>query len=207
MGLFDPEMATEDIALSWKLQRRFYDIRYEPRAVVAMQVPETLRGLWRQRMRWGLGLAQVLRRHAGIFSERRTRRLWPVCIEACLSIAWAYTAVLVARFWAASYVVGLQPLGASPVPNFWGMIIATAALLQLAVGVWLDRHYNRDVTQLYLWAAMYPLFYWMLMIVITVVATPRAFLGRPQQTSKWRTRRVPMTDRNATIVEVRTANG
>ena len=42
VGLFDPEMATEDIALTWKLQRRFYDVRYEPRAVVAMQVPETL---------------------------------------------------------------------------------------------------------------------------------------------------------------------
>ena len=35
VGLFDPEMATEDIALTWKLQRRFYDVRYEPRAVVA----------------------------------------------------------------------------------------------------------------------------------------------------------------------------
>jgi biofilm PGA synthesis N-glycosyltransferase PgaC len=39
VGLFDPEMATEDIALTWKLQRRFYDVRYEPRAVVAMQCP------------------------------------------------------------------------------------------------------------------------------------------------------------------------
>ena len=42
VGLFSPEMATEDIDLTWKLQRRFYDVRYEPRAVVGMQVPETL---------------------------------------------------------------------------------------------------------------------------------------------------------------------
>src|SRR5215212_9179594 len=52
VGLFDPEMATEDIALTWKLQRRFYDVRYEPRAVVAMQVPETVRALYMQRKRW-----------------------------------------------------------------------------------------------------------------------------------------------------------
>jgi biofilm PGA synthesis N-glycosyltransferase PgaC len=55
VGLFDPDKVTEDIALSWKLQRRFYDIRYEPRAVCAMQVPETFRGLWNQRTRWARG--------------------------------------------------------------------------------------------------------------------------------------------------------
>jgi biofilm PGA synthesis N-glycosyltransferase PgaC len=190
VGLFDPEMATEDIALTWKLQRRFYDVRYEPRAVVAMQVPETLTGLYRQRKRWATGLAQVLRRNAPMFADWRTRRLWPVFFEAVLSVAWAYTAVTLIGFWVLSYCVGLEPLGANPVPNFWGMVIATVALVQLAVGVGLDRHYNRRVARFYLWAAMYPLFYWMLMLVITVIATPRALLGRSGKTSHWKTDRV-----------------
>ena len=178
VGLFDPEMATEDIALTWKLQRRFYDVRYEPRAVVSMQVPETFRGLYTQRKRWATGLAQVLHHNVPMFLDWRTRRLWPVFIEAILSVAWAYTAVTMIAFWAISYSVGLQPLGANPLPNFWGMVIATVALVQLAVGVWLERHYNRRIGRFYLWAAMYPLFYWMLTLVITVTATPRALLGR-----------------------------
>jgi biofilm PGA synthesis N-glycosyltransferase PgaC len=153
VGLFDPEMATEDIALTWKLRRRFYDVRYEPRAVVAMQVPETLKGLYSQRRRWAVGLTQVLRRNAPMFPDWRTRRLWPVFIEAVLSIAWAYAAVLMIGFWTLSYALGLDPLGANPVPNFWGMVIATVALVQLGVGVWLDRHYNRQVGRFYLWAA------------------------------------------------------
>ena len=190
VGLFDPEMATEDIALTWKLQRRFYDVRYEPRAVVAMQVPETLRGLYRQRKRWATGLAQVLRRNAAMLGDWRTRRLWPVFAEAVLSVAWAYTAVGMFGFWILSYAVGLQPLGANPVPNFWGMVIATVALVQLGVGVWLDRHYNRRVGRFYLWAAMYPLFYWMLMLLITVIATPGALFGRRGRTSHWKTERV-----------------
>jgi biofilm PGA synthesis N-glycosyltransferase PgaC len=190
VGLFDPEMATEDIALTWKLQRRFYDVRYEPRAVVAMQVPETLSGLYRQRKRWATGLAQVLRRNASMLADWRTRRLWPVFGEAVLSVAWAYTAVGMIAFWTVSYVVGLKPLGANPVPNFWGMVIATVALVQLGVGVWLDRHYNRRVGKFYLWAAMYPLFYWLLMLVITVIATPRALFGRRGRTSHWKTERV-----------------
>jgi poly-beta-1,6-N-acetyl-D-glucosamine synthase len=194
VGLFDPEMATEDIALTWKLQRRFYDVRYEPRAVVAMQVPETFTALYTQRKRWATGLAQVLRRNASMFADIRTRRLWPVFIEAILSVAWAYAAVTMISFWALSYAVGLAPLGANPLPNFWGMVIATVALVQLAVGLWLDRHYNAGVGRFYLWAAMYPLFYWMLMLVITVVATPAALLGRRQRTSHWKTERVAIEE-------------
>jgi len=194
VGLFDPEMATEDIALTWKLQRRFYDVRYEPRAVVAMQVPESLRALYQQRKRWATGLAQVLRRNAPMFGDVRTRRLWPVFIEAILSVAWAYTAVTMIAFWAISYTIGFEPLGANPLPNFWGMVIATVALVQLAVGVWLDRHYNRSVGRFYLWAAMYPLFYWMLMLIITVTATPGALLGRRGRTSHWKTERVAVDE-------------
>lgn len=190
VGLFDPDKATEDIALTWKLQRKFYDVRYEPRAVCAMQVPETLGGLWDQRRRWAFGLAQVLRAHVDMFADWRTRRLWPVFIEALCSIAWAYCAVTMTAFWALSYAVGLAPLGANPVPNFWGMVIATVALVQLAVGIWLDRHYNRRVGRFYLWAALYPLFYWMLMLVITVRATPAALLRGSRRTSHWRTARV-----------------
>ena len=193
-GLFDPEMATEDIALTWKLQRRFYDVRYEPRAVVAMQVPESLKGLYHQRKRWATGLAQVLRRNAGMLRDWRTRRLWPVFAEAVLSVAWAYTATTMVGFWAMSYALGLEPLGANPFPNFWGMVIATVALVQLGVGVWLDRRYNRSVGRFYLWAAIYPLFYWMLMLAITVIATPAALLGSRERTSHWRTERVPVRE-------------
>jgi biofilm PGA synthesis N-glycosyltransferase PgaC len=190
VGLFDPDMATEDIALTWKLQRRFYDVRYEPRAVAAMQVPETLRGLWRQRIRWAVGLTQVLRQHADLVLDWRTRRMWPVLVEAVLSIVWAHTAVVLVAFFLVSYAVGEQPLGADPLPSFWGMAIATVALVQLGTGVWLERRYNPGIERAFLWAAMYPLFYWMLMTVVTVRATLPALLRRRSATSHWRTERV-----------------
>jgi biofilm PGA synthesis N-glycosyltransferase PgaC len=59
-GLFSPDMATEDIDMTWKLQCRFWDVRYEASAVVWMEVPPTLGELWKQRRRWARGLAQVL---------------------------------------------------------------------------------------------------------------------------------------------------
>ena len=42
VGLWDHDMITEDISISWKLQERFWDIRYEPRALCWMLVLKPL---------------------------------------------------------------------------------------------------------------------------------------------------------------------
>lgn len=98
VGGFRPDMATEDIDLTWRLQKRFWDIRYVAEAVVWMQVPKNLRELWRQRRRWSKGLAQVLLRHAGVPFRWAYRRLWPVFYEATASIAWSFSYLFVVSF-------------------------------------------------------------------------------------------------------------
>src|SRR5512134_3171304 len=125
VGLFDPSMATEDIDMSWRLQKRFWDIRYEPKALVRMQVPETLGSLWKQRRRWAVGLGQVLRRHGAILAHRKNLRQWPVAYESILSVLWSASFVILTTLWVVSYAMGIPPVGAHPIPNFWGMVIAT----------------------------------------------------------------------------------
>ncbi len=175
-GLFSPEMSTEDIDLTWKLQLKFYDIRYEPRAIVWMRVPVSLGGLWRQRRRWATGLAQVIRRHGKETLSWKARRLSPVLIESYLSILWAYCFVVFVVLWAVSYATGYPPIGASPIPNYWGMLIGTMCLVQLFVGVLLDRRYDRHLPWYYSIAVLYPLIYWMLMATVTFVSTPGGLL-------------------------------
>jgi biofilm PGA synthesis N-glycosyltransferase PgaC len=191
VGMYSPEMATEDIDLTWKLQRRFYDVRFEPRALVWMQVPATLGGLWGQRIRWAKGLVQVLRRNRDIFRHWRDRRHWPVMIEAGLSISWAYCVIVLTGFWCLSYAVGYPPVGVSPIPNWWGMLIGTTCLTQLLVGVLLDSRYDRDVPRYYYVAVFYPIVYWVLMAVVTSVATPMGMLSRIRAgtVTRWRTQR------------------
>ncbi len=174
VGLYSPDMATEDIDLSWKLQLRAWDIRYEPRALVWMRVPTTLPGLWRQRKRWATGLAQVLRRYFGEALQWRSRRIWPILIESVLSITWSYCFVGLTTLWIFCYTVGYPPVGASPIPNWWGMLIGTMCLIQLATGVILDRRYDRRISLYYFTAVLYPLMYWILMAVVTAIATPGA---------------------------------
>lgn len=191
VGLYSPEMATEDIDMTWKLQRAYYDVRYEPRALVWMKVPPTLSGLWKQRNRWARGLAQVLRRHGSVLFHWRARRMWPVCWEALLSILWAYCFVVLTAFWIASYSAGVPPVGASPIPNWWGMTIATMCLTQLMTGVLFDARYDRTVIVSFPMAVAYPIIYWMLMSLVTVVATPAGFLKRSRsgRITQWRTER------------------
>jgi poly-beta-1,6-N-acetyl-D-glucosamine synthase len=191
VGLYSPEMATEDIDMTWKLQRAFYDVRYEPNAIVWMKVPLTLRALWKQRRRWAHGLAQVLRRHRGVVVSWKSRRLWPVYWEAVLSILWAYCFVFLTAFWLVSYAVGVPPVGASPIPNWWGMMIGTLCLLQLSTGALLDSRYDKSVMRAFPVAVVYPIIYWMLMSLITALATPAGLFKRQSRgkVTLWRTAR------------------
>ena len=189
VGGFSPNMPTEDIELTWKLQKRFYDVRYEPRAICWMTVPLSYRGLWRQRLRWARGLMQVMRKHRDVVSDWRLRRMWPVFAESFLSTLWAVCFVGLVTIWSLSYLVGLPPVGASPIPNLWGMTIGTLCLAQLAVGALIDRRYDRSILRFYPYAVWYPIVYWMFLALATVIALPYLFRRPGRDSVTWTTRR------------------
>jgi biofilm PGA synthesis N-glycosyltransferase PgaC len=84
--------------------------------------------------------------------------------------------------------VGYPPVGASPIPNWWGMSMATVCLAQLLTGVLLDRRYDRELGRSYVVAIFYPLVYWMFLAVVTARSTPIAFLKGPQRgATTWQT--------------------
>ena len=53
VGYWSPDMQTEDIDISWKLQLAGWTLRYEPRALTWILMPETFRGLFKQRLPLG----------------------------------------------------------------------------------------------------------------------------------------------------------
>jgi biofilm PGA synthesis N-glycosyltransferase PgaC len=190
VGGFSPNMPTEDIELTWKLQKRHYDVRYEPRAICWMTVPQSYRGHFRQRLRWARGLAQVLHKHRDVMTTWNCRRLWPVFVESSLSILWSLCFVFLTTLWALSYAVGLPPVGASPIPNLWGMTIATLCLTQLTVGVLIDQRYDARVRRYLPYAVWYPILYWALLAITTVIALPYLFKRPAAQAVRWHTARV-----------------
>ncbi|MFO7915161.1 MAG: glycosyltransferase [Candidatus Krumholzibacteriales bacterium] len=188
VGMYNPEMATEDIDITWKLQMKHYDVRYEARSVVWMRVPNSLRGLWRQRKRWALGQGQVIGRHGPSALIWRHRRLWPILAESIVSILWSYDFVILTILWTTSYFMGVPPVGASPIPNWWGMLISSVCLMQLLTGVLLDRHYDRSLGWYFGAAVFYPIIYWILLAVLTALFSIRGILKRPKkgEVTRWK---------------------
>jgi biofilm PGA synthesis N-glycosyltransferase PgaC len=187
VGGFSPDMPTEDIELTWKLQKRFWDVRYEPKALVWMTVPSSYRTHFRQRLRWARGLMQVLRRHRDVAWRWKLRRMWPIFTESVLSIVWAICFVVLTTIWAVSYAVGHPPVGAHPIPNFWGMVIASVCLVQLMTGTWMDRTYDPETPRFFPYAVYYPIVYWMILSVTTFIALPYLFKKPGRQAVTWKT--------------------
>jgi biofilm PGA synthesis N-glycosyltransferase PgaC len=99
--------------------------------------------------------------------------------------------VVLTLFWAVSYALGYPPIGAHPIPNFWGMMIATACILQIVTGTLIDRRYDRATVRYFPYAVFYPIIYWMVLQIAAVMALPHLFKKPGQKAVKWTTRRVP----------------
>lgn len=185
VGRFKPEMATEDIALAWQLQTDYADVRYEPRAVFAMQVPETMAAWWSQRTRWARGLGQVLRAHSGVMASWDKRRMWPVWLEAFGSALWSHLFFASAAFWVVALAAGVYGFGGNPIPNFWGLMIASVLVGQISIGLWLDGRYDSTVRRYALWLPIYPIAYWILTSAASVRALGPGMARRPSGAVTW----------------------
>lgn len=177
-GMYSPGMATEDIDLTFKLQMLGYDVRYEARAKVWMEVPESLEMLWKQRARWALGLGQALKRHARILWTPRLYRMLPVYVESFLSVLWAWTFMAITSLWIVAGVSGYALDGGSLIPNWFGAMLGAACLLQLLAGVLIDSRYEPEIIREYPYAILYPLAYWMMMSLSSAVYSTKGFVQK-----------------------------
>jgi biofilm PGA synthesis N-glycosyltransferase PgaC len=122
------------------------------------------------------------------------RRLWPVFVESSLSILWSLCFVFLATLWTLSYARRRCRRSApAPIPNLWGMSIATLCLAQLTTGVLIDRRYDPQVLRYLPYAVWYPIVYWALLALTTVIALPYLFKRPKAQPVRWQTARTGKT--------------
>ncbi len=170
VGLWDRDMITEDIAVSWKLQRKFWDVRYEPAALCWMLVPEKLTGLWKQRVRWAQGGQEVLLRHWSIFGDWRQRRLWPIYIEQLISIVWSILwALYTTHICCCAETIGDIFIWI----GFSAFALSALSVIQLVISLKNDGQYD-NISKSYLWVAWYPGVYWIVNVSVVIAALPRA---------------------------------
>lgn len=182
-GLWDRDLITEDIGVTWKLEKHFWDIRYEPRAICWMLVPETLVGLWKQRVRWAQGGLEVIIRHRDIFLHWKYRRLIPVYIEQIFSMVWAIAWFILLIISIIQIAIGKQAL---LLIFTQGQYLSLLCLVQFIVAMSLDKRYDEKLLKYYLWAIWYPIFYWYFNALVILSAIPKAlFRDRRKKFATW----------------------
>lgn len=178
VGFWDLDKLTDDIDISWRLQMDHWSIRFESNALCWILMPETLRGLWRQRLRWAQGGVEVVLDHAGDLMRWRRRHMWPVLAEFCVSVLWSYTMLVLAVSLLLGQILDVPPLPdvREWLPSWGGALIGATCLLQFAVSLAIDSRYEKGLARYYYWIIWYPIAYWLINVLTAAVALPTVLL-------------------------------
>lgn len=187
VGYWSNDMVTDDIDISWKLQLDHWDIRFEPNALCWILMPETLRGLWRQRLRWAQGGAEVLLRYSKRLGLWRSRRMWGIYIEYLSSVFWSYTMIMILLLWTLGWFFDLPEELHIPtlIPSWGGVLLGATCLLQFAVSLIIDSRYEKDITKTYYWMIWYPLIYWLINVLTTSAGLIKAIVKKRNTRAVW----------------------
>ncbi len=175
-GMWDRDMVTEDIAVTWKLERAGWSVRYESKAMCYMLVPETIKGIVKQRQRWAKGGQEVIGRHASIFLHWKNHRLWPVYMEQILSYAWVILWV----------VMTIGEIIDPHISAYWkAQYIALVCMFQFVFALLLDRRYDKHLMRNFFPAAWYPFLYWLVNNFVALSTLPSSIFKRNQRLATW----------------------
>jgi len=103
IGGFDHNILTEDIEIAWGVLRRKWKIKMCLSARAYTTVPETLKGWWKQRLRWDIGGIQTFLKHRDVIGKSNYGML----------------GVFVSPFFASTFVLSLVGFGV------WVYLIST----------------------------------------------------------------------------------
>ena len=182
------DMITEDIDVTWKLQLAGWQVFYEPRALCWVLMPETLKGLFKQRLRWAQGGAETFLKYTPQVLRWENRGMWPLTLEYLFSTLWSFALGVAVLLWligqifhlpAATHIDGLFP------PSFTGMVLAGMCLVQFAVSTWIDRRYEPDLHQSMFWVIWYPFVYWLINFLTTLWSFPMVMLRLRRKRARW----------------------
>jgi len=188
-GGWSRDAITDDVDVSWKIQLAGWQIAFEPKALCWILMPETLRGLWHQRLRWSEGGTSTMLKVLPALVRRARWRLLPVWLNYMVAIAWSYTMTIALLAWvlrqladAAGFTLPWQWAGFGPLPQVWGAVLGLTYLLQALLSLSIDERLEHGLRRALFWIVWYPLVFWVLQAATAVVGLPRAlWRGRPQR--------------------------
>jgi len=187
-GWWSPNTLTDDVDITWRMQRAGWRITYVPNIIAWILMPETLRGLWRQRLRWAEGGSHMLHDNARPILGGGTLSLLPVYANAVLGIVWSYC-MLGTIMLAALHTAGLRVLPTLPtfsaIPEWYGLTLCFTYLLQSLLSGLRERRFEPGMLRSLFWVIWYPMAFWMLSAATAVLAVPRSLTHPRAQRMTW----------------------
>lgn len=176
-------MITDDIDVSWKIQTGGYNIAYEPRALCWVLMPETIRGLYKQRLRWAQGGAEVILKYFGQVWRLKNFRLWPLYIEYLITLAWAYSMF---AFMGIGLYQGLR-YGTFNFHPFEVSSVITLVMftIQFSVSMAIDNRYEKGLWRYFTSCIWYPYAFWLINSLTLVHGLPRAIFRNKNKKAVW----------------------
>ena len=189
VGYWSNDMITEDIDISWKLQLAGWSIRFEPNALCWVLMPETLNGLWKQRVRWAQGGSEVLLRYFRDLFRWSSRGMWLLYGECLISVCWAFLILLHLLYAPLEFITATANESLHDLsPSWTSMLLSITCLLQFGVSLAIDSRYELQtggVARYYYWMVWYPIVYWLMNVGTTIVGTIRAIRKNRGQRAVW----------------------
>jgi biofilm PGA synthesis N-glycosyltransferase PgaC len=193
VGGWSVPTVTEDIEVSWRLQRAGWRLAYEPRALFFIQAPTRLRALYRQRRRWAQGMVEVFRLHWDV-GATANRALIPIAVQVLAAAAWMGLATALLVHTAVAACAGwLDPGATAPAlgPDWHVLFAWSFGLfgLQAFVASVFDGAYIARGWRAFPLFAVFPLYFWLIVYPSFLAGALRGTVAR--RTPRWaRTERV-----------------
>ncbi|MBV7391166.1 glycosyltransferase [Enterococcus sp. ALS3] len=176
VGLFRQDRATEDISIAWDHQMDGWLSLFAPGIMFFMEVPETLRMLYRQRQRWAKGGTEVW------LTNFKKVLLHPfknigrtiMYVDQTLSILWSFCFWLFTFWFVGLFFYFLSQGNYERIYHMFTMAFVfvvfemISGFFQLFAALLADDH-GRKMKYIF-FAPLYMLFYWM-MNAVTIVTT------------------------------------
>lgn len=187
VGKWDTDMITEDIAISWKFHLNNLEIKYEPRALCWMLVPETVGGLWKQRIRWAQGGQEVLIRDFKKALKSFNPAFYMLLFEQIFSLIWIHIVIGLLIF----TLIKANFLDISYLKYQFSIIVISAFILtfiniiQFTIALILDSKYEKINIITLIFLSWYPTIYWIVNALVAIFALPKAIKRKKGEFATW----------------------
>ncbi len=195
IGYWNLDMITEDIDVTWRLQIAGWTVDFEPNAMCWILCPETVKGLWKQRLRWAQGGAEAALSHTKAIIGGKNRRLWLMLSDYYLSVIWAYAMSAVflllgfnwlnQRFFHLGDGELLGPATNEQLLSMQGLMLGIVCIIQFGVSLFFNRRFEMGAGRHFYWIIWYPIIFWLISLLTTVVAVPKAIIKRKGERAVW----------------------